>query len=110
MVLVSKWWWLRLKSRWSRLRLKSKEVAQEGEDLAAVAPDGAEASEPAREEVRQMKKRARLSDLPIPEGVILGCSRCRHSRVGCAACRAKAFIFRGKDGSFVYRQPAELSI
>ena len=28
------------------------QVAQEGEDLAAVAPDGAEASEPAREEVR----------------------------------------------------------
>ena len=78
---------------------EEQEVSQEGTDLAAVAPV-------VRDEASQRKtKRAKFADVPIPEGATLGCSSCRRSRVGCAACRAKSFIFQEMDGSFVFRPP-----
>ena len=85
---------------------------QEGEDVAAaVDPVGTEAFEPARALARQYKKRAKLSDLPIPDGVTLGCGKCRRNRVvGGAVCLAKAYSFQEMNGSFVYRQLVQSTV
>ena len=85
-----------------------------GQHRAALAPNlevadlDAEASghEGAPAPRRKQRKTLTLSNLPaVPEGHILGCSKCRMSPVGCRRCRAKAHIVEAADGSWVHRPP-----
>ena len=91
-------------------RPAAREV-QAPEEAALPAPEEA-APAPAPEEappaaVRPAKwRRVRdISELPIPEGVTLGCSKCVHKAIGCRACRGRQFIYEAEDGSWYYQPP-----
>lgn len=79
--------------------LRGRPVGERGE---AGAPPGTLTAPPIA--ATSNSKRKRLGAIPMPEGVVLGCTKCYKAQNGCTRCRTKANVVLNADQSaWVYK-------